>query len=55
MAHHLRKFITAPLPLFEFHFASDPTAPTVLAAAAHCLAACIEVSQPYRIVHEPFG
>lgn len=44
MAHHLRKFITAPLPLFEFHFASDPTAPTVLAAAAHCLAACIELA-----------
>ncbi|CAE7106800.1 unnamed protein product [Rhizoctonia solani] len=38
MAHHLRKFITAPLPLLEFHFASDPTAPTVLAAAANCLA-----------------
>ncbi|CAE6500527.1 unnamed protein product [Rhizoctonia solani] len=44
MAHHLRKFITAPLPLLEFHFASDPTAPTVLAAAANCLAVCIEVA-----------
>ncbi|KAG8734179.1 phosphatidylinositol-4- kinase, partial [Ceratobasidium sp. 423] len=44
MAHHLRKFITAPLPLLEFHFASDPTAPTVLAAAASCLAVCVEVA-----------
>ncbi|KAG8764613.1 phosphatidylinositol-4- kinase [Ceratobasidium sp. 428] len=38
MAHHLRKFITAPLSLFEFHFVNDPSAPTVLAAAANCLA-----------------
>lgn len=44
MAHHLRKFITAPLALFEFHFASDPTAPTVLAAAANCLAVCIQLA-----------
>ncbi|KAF8759029.1 PI3 PI4-kinase family [Rhizoctonia solani] len=44
MAHHLRKFITAPLPLLEFHFASDPTAPTVLAAASNCLAVCIEAA-----------
>ncbi|KAG9126585.1 phosphatidylinositol-4- kinase [Ceratobasidium sp. 392] len=38
MAHQLRKFITAPLPLFEFHFVNDPSAPTILAAAANCLA-----------------
>ncbi|CAE6400878.1 unnamed protein product, partial [Rhizoctonia solani] len=42
MAHHLRKFVTAPLSLLEFHFASDPTAPTVLAAASNCLAVCIQ-------------
>lgn len=50
MAHHLRKFITAPLPLLEFHFASDPTAPTVLAAAANCLAVCIEVSKELNLL-----
>ncbi|QRV86070.1 phosphatidylinositol 3- and 4-kinase [Ceratobasidium sp. AG-Ba] len=44
MAHHLRKFITAPLPLFEFHFVTDPSAPTILAAAANCLAVCIELA-----------
>ncbi|KAG8721515.1 phosphatidylinositol-4- kinase [Ceratobasidium sp. 394] len=44
IAHHLRKFITAPLPLFEFHFVNDPSAPTVLAAAANCLAVCIELA-----------
>jgi phosphatidylinositol 4-kinase A len=43
MATHLRQFITAPLPIFEFEFASETKAPPPLAAAAKCLALCIKV------------
>jgi hypothetical protein len=43
MAIHLRQFITAPLPIFEFEFVSETKAPPPLAAAAKCLALCIKV------------
>ncbi|KAG9010494.1 phosphatidylinositol-4- kinase [Tulasnella sp. JGI-2019a] len=41
---HLRRFVTAPLPIFEFEFASDSRAPPALMAAAKCLALCIRVA-----------
>lgn len=43
MAAHLRKFVTSPLPIFEFEFATETRAPPPLAAAAKCLAQCIKV------------
>ncbi|EIN07209.1 hypothetical protein PUNSTDRAFT_71064 [Punctularia strigosozonata HHB-11173 SS5] len=44
MAHHLRRFVTAPLPIFEVEFASETRTPPPLAAAAKCLALCITLS-----------
>lgn len=44
MVAHLRRFVTSPLPIFEFEFPSESRAPPPLAAAAKCLALCIEVS-----------
>ncbi|KAK7038059.1 hypothetical protein R3P38DRAFT_3311292 [Favolaschia claudopus] len=44
MASHLRRFVTSPLPIFEFEFASETRAPPPLAAAAKCLAACIKLA-----------
>ncbi|KAG8969691.1 phosphatidylinositol-4- kinase [Tulasnella sp. 419] len=41
---HLRRFVTAPLPIFEFEFASDARAPPALTAAAKCLALCIKIA-----------
>ncbi|KAF9475060.1 hypothetical protein BDN70DRAFT_996680 [Pholiota conissans] len=44
MIGHLRRFITSPLPLFEFGFASENRAPPPLFAAAKCLALCIKLA-----------
>ncbi len=44
MAAHLRRFVTAPLSIFEFEFASETRAPPPLAAAAKCIAQCIKVT-----------
>ncbi|KAJ7172099.1 hypothetical protein C8R46DRAFT_1258016 [Mycena filopes] len=44
MASHLRRFVTSPLPIFEFEFASESRAPPPLAAAAKCLAVCIKLA-----------
>jgi hypothetical protein len=44
MAGHLRRFVTSPLAIFEFEFASETRAPPPLAAAAKCLALCIKVN-----------
>ncbi|KAF8891248.1 hypothetical protein BD779DRAFT_1514119 [Infundibulicybe gibba] len=43
-ATHLRRFVTSPLPIFEFEFASENRAPPPLAAAAKCLALCIKLA-----------
>ncbi|XP_006457944.1 hypothetical protein AGABI2DRAFT_64231 [Agaricus bisporus var. bisporus H97] len=43
MTSHLRRFVTSPLPLFEFEFSSEGRAPP-LAAAAKCLALCIQLA-----------
>ncbi|KAJ3513745.1 hypothetical protein NLJ89_g2774 [Agrocybe chaxingu] len=44
MVIHLRRFITSPMPLFEFGFASESRAPPPLSAAAKCLALCIRLA-----------
>ncbi|KAF7311374.1 hypothetical protein MKEN_01039300 [Mycena kentingensis (nom. inval.)] len=44
MVAHLRRFVTSPLPIFEFEFASETRAPPPLAAAAKCLAVCIKLA-----------
>ncbi|TFK30200.1 atypical/PIKK/PI4K protein kinase [Coprinopsis marcescibilis] len=44
MTGHLRKFVTSPLPLFQFEFAAETRAPPPLAAAAKCLAICIRLA-----------
>ncbi|KDR73543.1 hypothetical protein GALMADRAFT_227988 [Galerina marginata CBS 339.88] len=43
MVGHLRRFVTSPLPLFEFGF-SESRAPPPLSAAAKCLALCIKLA-----------
>lgn len=43
MSSHLRRFVTYPLPIFEYEFASETRAPPPLSAAAKCLAQCIRV------------
>jgi phosphatidylinositol 4-kinase len=44
MIPHLRRFVTAPLPIFETEFASETQTSPPLAAAAKCLAICITVA-----------
>lgn len=44
MSGHLRRFVTSPLPIFEYEFASDSRTPLPLAAAAKCLALCIKLA-----------
>ncbi|KAJ8087995.1 phosphatidylinositol-4- kinase [Marasmius tenuissimus] len=44
MASHLRRFVTSPVPLFEFEFASESRAPPPLSAAAKCLALSIKMA-----------
>ncbi|KAF8643783.1 hypothetical protein AX16_008802 [Volvariella volvacea WC 439] len=44
IAHHLRRFVTAPLPIFEFEFASESRAPPPLSAAAKCFAVCVKLA-----------
>ncbi|KAH9952080.1 atypical/PIKK/PI4K protein kinase [Amylocystis lapponica] len=44
MAGHLRRFVTSPLSIFEFEFASSTRTPPPLVAAAKCLALCIELA-----------
>jgi len=44
LVHHLRRFITSPLPIFEFAFNTEKRAPPPLTAAAKCFALCIKVS-----------
>ncbi|KAK7693961.1 hypothetical protein QCA50_003536 [Cerrena zonata] len=44
MAGHLRRFVTAPLPIFEFEFAAGTRTPPPLVAAAKCLALCLDLA-----------
>ncbi|KAJ4475685.1 hypothetical protein J3R30DRAFT_3735539 [Lentinula aciculospora] len=44
LAAHLRRFVTSPIPIFEFNFVSESRAPPPLAAAAKCLALCIKLA-----------
>ncbi|KAI6131993.1 hypothetical protein EDD16DRAFT_1821529 [Pisolithus croceorrhizus] len=41
---HLRRFVTSPLPIFEFAFNSEKRAPPPLTAAAKCFALCIKLA-----------
>ena len=54
MASHLRKFISNPLPIFEFHLMEETQAPPLLLAIAQCLALSIQVrvqSPTHSLVH----
>lgn len=44
MANHIRRFVTSPLPIFQFEFTPGTRTPPPLVAAAKCLALCIDVS-----------
>ncbi|KAI0647399.1 atypical/PIKK/PI4K protein kinase [Trametes meyenii] len=44
MASHLRRFVTSPLSIFEFEFATTTHTPSPLLAAAKCLSLCIELA-----------
>ncbi|KZT27321.1 atypical/PIKK/PI4K protein kinase [Neolentinus lepideus HHB14362 ss-1] len=44
MIVHLRRFVTSPLLIFEFDFASETHAPRPLSAAAKCLALCVQLA-----------
>ncbi|KAF9526949.1 hypothetical protein CPB83DRAFT_856867 [Crepidotus variabilis] len=44
MVGHLRRFITSPMPLFEYGFPSESRTPPPLVAAAKCLAICIKLA-----------
>lgn len=44
MTYHLRRFVTAPLPIFEMEYITASSGPPPLLAAAKCLALCIKVS-----------
>ncbi|KIP08776.1 hypothetical protein PHLGIDRAFT_29437 [Phlebiopsis gigantea 11061_1 CR5-6] len=44
MANHLRRFVTAPLPIFEFEFTAGTRTPPPLVAAAKSLALCIDLA-----------
>ncbi|THH17523.1 hypothetical protein EW146_g3305 [Bondarzewia mesenterica] len=44
MALHLRRFVTSPLPAFDYEFVGGARAPAPLAAAAKCLALCIKLA-----------
>lgn len=58
MTSHLRRFVTAPLPIFQVDLPSDLRAATPLTAAAKCLALCINVGRTElgcTFVHFPSG
>ncbi|TFK54620.1 hypothetical protein OE88DRAFT_1653021 [Heliocybe sulcata] len=44
MIAHLRRFVTSPLLIFEFDFASETHAPPPLSAAAKCLSLCVQLA-----------
>ena len=51
MVVHLRRFVTSPLPLFEFGFSSEARTFPPISAAAKCLAICIKVLVFYPSLH----
>ncbi|KIJ56890.1 hypothetical protein M422DRAFT_238481 [Sphaerobolus stellatus SS14] len=50
MAYHLRRFITAPLPIFEAEYIAAAQGPPPLVAAAKCLSFCIKYAPGDDIV-----
>lgn len=50
LVHHLRRFVTSPLPIFEFAFNAEKRSPPPLTAAAKCFGLCIKVGLLFQIV-----
>ncbi|KAF9227759.1 hypothetical protein BS17DRAFT_726240 [Gyrodon lividus] len=44
LVNHLRRFVTSPLPIFEFAFNTERRAPPPLTAAAKCFGLCIKLA-----------
>ncbi|KAF9246393.1 hypothetical protein BU15DRAFT_85159 [Melanogaster broomeanus] len=44
LVNHLRRFVTSPLPIFEFAFNIEKRAPPPLTAAAKCFGLCIKLT-----------
>ncbi|KAI9571413.1 hypothetical protein HD554DRAFT_2187155 [Boletus coccyginus] len=44
LVHHLRRFVTSPLPIFEFAFNTEKRSPPPLTAAAKCFGLCIKLA-----------
>ena len=54
LVHHLRRFVTSPLPIFEFAFNTEKRSPPPLTAAAKCFGLCVKVGFPFEIVENHF-
>lgn len=52
MTMQLRRFVTSPLPLFQFEFAAENRTAPPLSAAAKCLALCIKVNGVYLLLDD---
>jgi len=50
LVHHLRRFVTSPLPIFEFAFNTEKRSPPPLTAAAKCFGLCIKVGFLFKAV-----
>ncbi|KAG9318618.1 hypothetical protein JVU11DRAFT_711 [Chiua virens] len=44
LVHHLRRFVTSPLPIFEFAFNAEKRSPPPLTAAAKCFSLCVKLA-----------
>ncbi|KAG8217643.1 hypothetical protein J3R82DRAFT_5796 [Butyriboletus roseoflavus] len=44
LVHHLRRFVTSPLPIFEFAFNTEKRSPPPLTAAAKCFGLCVKLA-----------
>lgn len=50
LVHHLRRFVTSPLSIFEFAFNTEERSPPPLTAAAKCFGLCVKVGLLFGIV-----
>lgn len=59
LVHHLRRFVTSPLPIFEFAFNAEKRSPPPLTAAAKCFGLCVKVGVSVRncrkVLTDPIG
>ncbi|KAG6376278.1 hypothetical protein JVT61DRAFT_2256 [Boletus reticuloceps] len=44
LVHHLRRFVTSPLPIFEFAFNTEKRSQPPLTAAAKCFGLCVKLA-----------